>query len=39
MGGSDFAAEAIGSVIVDDARSLQEGVDDDRADELEAALL
>jgi len=39
MGGGDFAAEAVGGVVVDDASCLHEGVDDDRADELEAALL
>ena len=33
-----LAAEAGGGVVVDDAGGLQEGVDDDRADELEAAL-
>ena len=34
-----LAAEAIGAVVVDDAARLHPGVDDDRADELEAALL
>ena len=33
----DFAAEAVGAVVVDDAAGLHPGVDDDRADELEAA--
>lgn len=36
-GTRDFAAEAVGTMVVDDAAGLHPGVDDDRADELEAA--
>ena len=36
-GTRDFAAETVGAVVVDYAAGLHPGVDDDRADELEAA--
>jgi hypothetical protein len=35
----DFAAEAVGVVVVDHADGLHPGVDDDRAYEFEAAFL
>ena len=38
LGNQVFSAEAGGGVVVDDADRLHPGVDDDRADEFEAAL-